>query len=675
MAFPVSRRRRHQAYAATAFLLASTGLTWAATTPASAQVASMQDVVPAPVSVQPASGITYTLPADATIYADPPATDVGNYLAGILRPSTGYALPVTAAGSGDPTSGISLLLSGADGSVGQEGYQLDVNASRVVIRAQTATGLFHGVQTLRQLLPAEIESATPQSGPWTVPGGSITDYPRFAYRGTMLDVARHFHPVATLKRHIDRMALYKINTFHLHLSDDQGWRIVVDTWPRLATYGGSTQVGGGPGGYYTKAQYTDIVAYAKARHITVVPEIDMPGHTNAALASYAELNCNGQAPPLYTGIEVGFSSLCTTKEVTYTFVKDVLTELAALTPGPYLHIGGDEANVTPHDQYAAFLNRVQPMVPAQNKRVMGWHQIGAPDVQHSPDRIVQYWGLNNSDSLVSSAVSRGAKVVMSPANRAYLDMKYNASTPLGLSWAGYIEVQRAYDWNPGSHLSGVPESAVLGVEAPLWTETIVTEEHIEYMAFPRLPTIAELGWSPWSTHNWDAFKTRLGAQGPRWTVMGIDFYRSPQVPWGSSPSSPPPTGVCTVPGWQSSQVYVGGDMVSWQGRKYTAKWWTQGEQPDTHTGDGQPWRDDGACAGAPSPTTSPTPSPTVSPTVSPTASPTTPPGTYPAWQPNTAYQVGDQVSYNGRNYQCRQAHTSLVGWEPPNTPALWLEIT
>jgi hexosaminidase len=367
-----------------------------------------------------------------------------------------------------------------------------------------------------------------------VPGGRIVDFPRFAYRGTMLDVARHFHPVATIKRHLDRIALYKINYLHLHLSDDQGWRIVIDGWPRLATYGGSTQVGGGPGGYYTKAEFQDIVAYAARRHITIVPEIDMPGHTNAALASYAQLNCNGIAPPLYTGTDVGFSSLCTSKEVVYTFVSNVLSEIAALTPGPYLHVGGDEANATSPAQYATFMNRVQPMVPALGKAVMGWHQIGASDVRHSPNRVVQYWGLSTSDSLVNTAVSRGAKVVMSPANKAYLDMKYNSQTPLGLSWAGFIEVQTAYGWNPGTHLSGVPASAVLGVEAPLWTETIVTENHIEFMVFPRLPAIAELGWSPWSTHNWDAFKTRLGAQGPRWTVMGIDFYRSPQVPWATT---------------------------------------------------------------------------------------------------------------------------------------------
>ncbi|MFD9945165.1 family 20 glycosylhydrolase [Nonomuraea sp. NPDC059023] len=489
---------------------------------------ALGDVIPAPVSVQ-AAATPYTLAADATIASDD--AGVGGYLAGLLRSSTGYALPLRSGGQGS----VSLLLSGADPSVGDQGYQLDVATSGVTIRARTAAGLFNGVQTLRQLLPPRVESASVQPGPWTVPGGRIVDHPRFAYRGTMLDVARHFHPVATVKRHIDRIALYKINYLHLHLSDDQGWRIVVDSWPRLATYGGSTQVGGGPGGYYTKAQYQEIVAYAAQRHITVVPEIDVPGHTNAALASYAELNCNGVAPPLYTGTGVGFSSLCATKEITYTFVADVIRELAELTPGPYLHIGGDEADATPDAQYATFMNRVQPMVAGRGKAVVGWHQIGAPAVRHSPGRVAQYWGTTTSDSLITNAVSKGAKVIMSPANKAYLDMKYTASTPLGQDWAALIEVKTAYEWNPGSHLSGVPASAVLGVEAPLWTETLVTEEHIEFMAFPRLPAIAELGWSPWSTHNWTAFRARLGAQAPRWAVMGIGFYRSPQVSWAATP--------------------------------------------------------------------------------------------------------------------------------------------
>jgi len=501
--------------AVAAIVGASAALIAAVTTASPASAASLSDVVPAPASVQPSSGVTHTLASSTTIHAAPGATGVADYLATVLRRSTGYALPIATAGTTPSPSGVSLLLSGAGTAVGAEGYELDVTAATVVLRAQTAAGLFHGVQTLRQLLPASVESSTAQPGPWTLPGGRIVDLPRFAYRGAMLDVARHFHPVATVKQYLDQIALYKINYLHLHLSDDQGWRIAIDSWPRLTTHGGSTQVGGGPGGYYTKAQFQEIVAYAASRYITIVPEIDMPGHTNAALSSYAELNCNGVAPPLYTGTAVGFSSLCTTKEITYTFVDHVLGELAALSPGPFLHIGGDEANVTPAAQYAAFVTRIQPMVTARGKAVMGWHQIGASAVQHSANRVVQYWGLSTSDASVNTAVSRGARVVMSPANRAYLDMKYNSSTPIGLSWAGLVEVQTAYGWDPGAYLSGVPASAVLGVEAPMWTETIVTPEHIEYMAFPRLPAIAELGWSPWSTHNWDSFRLRLGAQGPR----------------------------------------------------------------------------------------------------------------------------------------------------------------
>ncbi|WP_276320585.1 family 20 glycosylhydrolase [Amycolatopsis suaedae] len=552
----------------------------------------LRSLVPVPVSAQAVAGVTHTLSASTKIYTQAgsaPARAVGDYLAGVLRRSTGFPLPVADAPSQTPADGINLLLSGADSRVGDQGYQLDVAAGSVALRARTAAGLFGGVQTLRQLLPAKVESATVQEGPWTLPGANILDYPRFAHRGAMLDVARHFHPVDTVKRYIDQLALYKINYLHLHLTDDQGWRIVIDSWPRLATHGGSTQVGGGPGGYYTKDQYRDIVAYAASRHMTVVPEVDMPGHTNAALSSYAELNCNGVAPPLRTDIEVGYSSLCVGKEVTYRFVEDVIREIAELTPGPYFHIGGDEAHATNPADYQAFMNRVLPLVSKYGKRVMGWHEF----VKTTTDTaaVPQYWGTTTSNETVAAAARRGNKVLMSPANKAYLDMKYNASTPLGLSWAGYIEVQTAYDWNPGAHVSGVGESAVLGVEAPLWTETIVTPDHIEFMAFPRLPVIAELGWSPWSTHDWNSFRTRLGAHGPRWQALGIDYYRSPQVPWDSGSGNP---GTCAQPGWDRAAVYTGGTVVSHNGHKWTAKWWTQGEEPGT-TGEWGVWRDDGPC--------------------------------------------------------------------------------
>ena len=488
-------------------------------------------VIPAPASVREGSG-SFTLGERTPIRVTGPggaARKAGEQLAALLRPSTGYALPVTTKPGPD---GIQLrLTAGADdrARLGAEGYRLDVDRKAAVIRAATGAGLFHGVQTLRQLLPASVEARSERPGPWKVAAGTLTDKPRYAYRGAMLDVSRHFLETEQVKRYIDQLALYKVNKLHLHLSDDQGWRIAIDSWPRLATYGGSTEVGGGAGGHYTKQQYREIVRYAAERHLTVVPEIDMPGHTNAALASYAELNCDGKAPPLYTGIEVGFSSLCVPKEITYDFVDDVVREIAAMTPGPYLHIGGDEAHATSHEDYVRFMDRAQESVRKYGKTVVGWHQLtGGNPVQGA---VAQYWGTEGDEKEVADAAKKGTRIVMSPANRAYLDMKYNKDTPHGLSWAGYVEARQSYDWDPGSLVQGVPGEAVLGVEAPLWTETLTTDDQIEFMAFPRLPGIAELGWSPAATHGWDGYRERLAQQAPRWEELGIDYWRSPEVPW------------------------------------------------------------------------------------------------------------------------------------------------
>ncbi|HEX6343200.1 beta-N-acetylhexosaminidase [Umezawaea sp.] len=491
---------------------------------------SLRQIVPAPVKVTPRPGADYSLTANARIQTQPGSADarrVGEYAAELLRPATGYRLPVS---SGVTPRGVTLLLVGADPAVGEQGYQLDVTPWGVVIRARAAAGLFAGVQTLRQLLPAKIEARTEQPGPWTVPGGSVLDHPRFGHRGAMLDVARHFFSVDEVKRYVDQIAAYKVNYLHLHLADDQGWRIEIKSWPRLATYGGSIEVGGGPGGHYTQEQYRDLVEYAGSRGITVIPEIDMPGHTNAALASYAELNCDGVAPPLYDGIEVGFSSLCIDKPITYRFVDDVLRELAALTPGPFLHIGGDEAHSTTEPDFKTFMDRVLPLVRKHGKSALGWHEF----VKTTPptSAVAQYWGTDDEDADVAAAAARGNKILLSPASKAYLDMKYDENTELGLDWAGYTDVRDAYDWNPGAYLKGVPESAVRGVEAPLWTETLTNSSEVEHMAFPRLPAIAELGWSPRSTHDWTAFSRRLAAQAPRWQAAGINYYPSPQVPWG-----------------------------------------------------------------------------------------------------------------------------------------------
>ncbi|MGH3645688.1 MAG: beta-N-acetylhexosaminidase [Micromonosporaceae bacterium] len=490
-------------------------------------------LVPQPASVSKLTGAGFNLTPETGIVVRPGSTeavDVANYLAGVLRPSTGYPVPVTVADGPGPTGAIVLDPTGAS-SLGAEGYRLDAGVANVTLTGYGAQGLFRGVQTLRQLLPAAIEAPTVQPGPWTMPAVEISDAPRFAYRGAMLDVSRHFMSVAEVKRYLDLAAMYKINTFHLHLSDDQGWRIVIDSWPRLATYGGSLEVGGTPGGYYTKADYTEIIDYAAARYITVVPEIDMPGHTNAALASYAELNCDGVAPPLYTGTDVGFSSLCIGKEITYTFIDDVLRELAALTPGARIHMGGDEAHSTPPGDYLTFLGRVFPKFATYDKRVMGWQEIAAGDLPAGA--TTQYWGTGDTRSaeLARLAVQKGAKVVMSPANRAYLDMKYDRSTPYGLTWAGYVPTKLSYNWDPATQVNGVGESGIAGVEAPLWTETLDDVDKLEFMAYPRLPGIAEIGWSPAETHDWRTYRMRLAAQGPRWDVLSVNYYRARDVPW------------------------------------------------------------------------------------------------------------------------------------------------
>lgn len=515
--------------------LALTAGTAAATAgQATAAMPSMANlVVPEPASVQPASA-GYWLTDTTAIHVpagSAQARGIAAQLAAVLRRSTGYPLPVIG-GPARPHGdrGVDLRLDQGAG-LGAEGYRLDSTPAGVVVTASAAEGLFDGVQTLRQLLPAAADAATRQPGPWPVAGGHVADHPRFTYRGAMLDVSRHFFPVSTVERYIDEISLYKVNYLHLHLSDDQGWRIAIASWPDLAKIGGATEAGGGPGGYYTDAQYRQLVAYAAAHYVTIVPEIDGPGHTNAALTSYARLNCDGVAPPPYTGTDGGFSSLCVHKDVTYRFEQDVLAEVAALTPGPYLHVGGDEARSTSAADYATFGHRVLPIVSGVGKVAIGWHDIAKVD---PPTSVVpEFWGTTGTDAPTAAAAARGNKIIMAPATKAYLDMKYTAATTLGQDWAALVEVQDAYGWDPATFLQGVGESSVLGVEAPLWSETLVTMANIEYMAFPRLPAIAELGWSPESTHDWSSFAVRLGAQGPRWTREKVNFYASPQVPWAA----------------------------------------------------------------------------------------------------------------------------------------------
>jgi len=495
-------------------------------------------IVPAPVSVEAAAGTWFTLGRSTRILTAPgsdEAATVAEQLASVLRRSTGYPLPVSAGHPAARAGGISLELTGDD-RLGDEGYELAVTGESATLRANRPAGLFMGAQTLRQLLPAAVEGATVQPGPWRLPGGRIVDHPRFAWRGAMLDVARHFFTVAEVERFVDLIALYKLNVLHLHLTDDQGWRIAIDSRPRLATHGGSTQVGGGPGGHYTQEEYAEIVGYARDRHVTVVPEIDMPGHTNAALASYGELSCDGRARELYTGMEVGFSSLCVDEPATWRFLDEVLGELAALTPGAYLHVGGDEVRTLSDRQYGGFVERVQRLVRAHGKRAIGWQEIAKARLL--PTTAAQWWDPRTGGDAIRAAVRQGTKLVLSPAPMTYLDMKYDEHTGLGLDWAGHVEVRDAYEWDPFTVLDGVGDADVLGVEAPLWSETLQSIADVERMTFPRLPGIAEVAWSPAAARGWDGFRRRLAAHGPRWSAMAVDYHRSPQVPWPDSSTQP-----------------------------------------------------------------------------------------------------------------------------------------
>ena len=490
---------------------------------------AMRNLIPVPQKIEPGSGEPFTVGPETVIYVpagDPHASRIGKYLSDVIGLAAGPAAPrVENAPEAAGAPGIHLRLAG---TAPAEGYEIVVNSTAVTLTAARHAGLFYGVQTFRQLLPSFIEFEAVRADkrrPVQVAPVRITDAPRFEWRGAMLDVARHFFSVDEVKRYIDLIALYKINRLHLHLADDQGWRIEIKSWPRLTTVGGSTEVGGGAGGYYTQAQYSEIVSYASGRFITIVPEIDMPGHTNAALASYAELNCDGKARDLYTGIEVGFSALCVEKDVTYRFITDVVREIAALTPTPYFHIGGDEVKTLTPQQYTRFIERVQKIVNSHKKQVVGWDEIAPTELW--PSTIVQHW---RPDGAPTAAVNQGAKILMSLANRTYLDMKYDDNTPIGLNWAANIEVKDAYDWDPATIVKGIPESALIGVEAPIWTETLGSMRDVEYMAFPRLLAVAEIGWSP-AARNWEDFRTRLAAHGSRLSALGVNFYRSPSVPW------------------------------------------------------------------------------------------------------------------------------------------------
>jgi hexosaminidase len=537
----------------------------ASATQAAGTAASL-GVVPKPVSARIGSG-HFTLTAHARIVSGARGElAIAGDLAAYLRPSTGYRLPTVV---GSPRPGDIALEIGDPGTLGSnraEGYQLVTTTSGVKIEAPTAHGLYNGIQTFRQLLPAWINSPAARPGPWTTPVVTITDYPRYAYRGLLLDIARHYEPAAAVEKLIGQIAAYKIDVLHLHLSDDQGFRLAIKGFPRLTAIGSRGSVGTGgrpvdPGGFWTPAQYRAVVADAAAHFITVVPEVDSPGHNNAIIMSeYNDtalpadphsINCGAYNPPHWDYTEnVGYSALCPGSRGTWAIMTGIIGQLTAITPGPYYDLGGDEvpASLLAPAKYAAFINKETGIVTGHGKTVMGWADIAGKGTHPPAGSIAEYWqpagGTSPGSSTGREAVAKHMKIVMAPANHTYLDQKYivgaRSSVPptLGMNWAcpRGCDVSSAYNWNPGGFVSGVTDRNVIGVEGAMWGETVANLANADYMVFPRLLALAEIAWSP-SAHRtatspaYHDFLRRLGGQGARLQVAGVNFYPSAQVPW------------------------------------------------------------------------------------------------------------------------------------------------
>jgi hexosaminidase len=489
------------------------------------------------------------------ILADSTMQDTARYLAARLTKSSGHELPVkTAAESGQVKDAILLTTSGAKPELGPEGYELTVTPQGVVIRATDSAGAFYGVQTLLQLLPPEIFAASPNPRAISVPYVHIEDQPRYKWRGFMLDVSRHFFTKAEVEQILDVMALHKMNSFHWHLVDDQGWRVEIKKYPRLTDVGAwrkeigfkldpkaSTAYGpdGRYGGFYTQDDIREVVKYAEARHINIVPEIEMPGHSTAALMAYPEFSCNGG--PFTTDLPGGvFNGVyCAGNERTFAFVEDVLAEICDMFPGKYIHVGGDEV---PVDNWKAcpkcqarmredslhkeselesyFIRRVEKCVNSHGRNLIGWSEIREGGLAQNA-AIMDWVGG------ATEAAMAGHDVVMSPLADCYFDhyQSENHSTePHAIG--GFLPLNQVYAFEPiPANLDPKYQSHILGAQANEWTEYMPSIRHVEYMAFPRLCALSEVLWSPKSSRDWNSFMSRLPADCRRLEALGMNYRR------------------------------------------------------------------------------------------------------------------------------------------------------
>ncbi len=506
-------------------------------------------LVPLPRDVK-AYAATYALPQKISIYAASPAE---RNVAELLKEMLGTLGKTVALTTNRQTAQISLLTAPATPA---EGYQLVVDKAGVRITAAGGPGLFYGSQTFLQLLPARPGALA--SAPYV----RISDQPAFRWRGGMLDVSRHFFPVVFVKKYIDFLAAYKLNTFHWHLTDDQGWRIEIKKYPKLtqvSAFRKETLIGaqqqlktpadfkydGTPyGGFYTQAEIRDVVAYAQKRYVTIVPEIEMPGHSVAVLAAYPELACRPGPYEAWTKWGVNEDIVCPT-ESTFRFFEDVLTEVCALFPGPYVHIGGDEAPKTRWKESAAvqeimkkegftdvekvqgwFNRRIETFLQGKGKKLIGWDEILEGGI--SPSATVMSW---RGEQGGIEAAKLGHDVVMSPTTYLYVNYGQNPqphSPYEPLMIGGYIPLDKIYNYNPlPQELTPAQQKHVLGPQANLWTEYITTPAAAEYMLFPRLLAVAEVAWVPADRKSYADFVPRMGQQFARLDAHHIN-YRVPE---------------------------------------------------------------------------------------------------------------------------------------------------
>lgn len=476
-------------------------------------------IIPLPQSVEWGDEM-FLIPQENTICYNAGAEKAAGWLEKLLK-TANTEVNLT---SGNDCGNWNLILDASlEEQIGQEGYILDVTNEEVTLKGAAEAGLFYAVQTLRQMIPYSIEQGKLADTEIMLRQVSITDAPKFSWRGTMVDVARSFFDLDYLKTHVDRMALYKLNRLHLHLSDDQGWRIEIKSKPALTEIGSKSSVTDGKSGYLTQEDYKELQKYALARNIIIIPEIDMPGHIYSALASYPELNCPENSnidpklalpPDPYTGHKVGWSKLCLTKPEVYDFVSTVIGEVAGITKGPWFHIGGDEIE---DPLYEEFVVKADSIVQNYGKTTIGWEEVTKAHVSES--LISQEWH-GKAESVVD------VKVIESICSHFYLDHANVEGQENTNNWCkkSGVSLEDVYSFR-----SNNPNS--IGIEAPVWTEMVHSNEAMDNRFWPRAVAVAEVAWTPDSRLDFSDFTERLGKHGDRLKAMGVNHFASPEVQW------------------------------------------------------------------------------------------------------------------------------------------------